>query len=291
LSETAPEHGRWWRGFLGLAIVDTIVAALVIALVASGVWGWHTLTERRSRPRAGEAVRIGVTVVANPQQPDEVQIGTVATDSRPSVPASSLETCGHAVGGALVAQLTEAAVALFVGLMAMRQMAGAGVLGARLEPVLSARSAVALGVFYLVAVKVRVSIVRTAIEAFGHVDLSARATEEGVASAFMSLEWSGRVLLALTVAVLGPVAEEVLFRGVILPRLAPWMGATWAIVASSVVFAVLHEGAGSEPFSIRTLDVFVVAMVLGWARLRSGSLAAPIIMHVGTNTLSLLVFG
>jgi len=28
-----------------------MVAALVIALFASGVWGWHTLTQRRSQPR------------------------------------------------------------------------------------------------------------------------------------------------------------------------------------------------------------------------------------------------
>jgi hypothetical protein len=39
LSETIPEHRRWSHWFLGLALVDTIVAVLVIALIASGVWG------------------------------------------------------------------------------------------------------------------------------------------------------------------------------------------------------------------------------------------------------------
>jgi hypothetical protein len=81
LSETIPAHRRWSRWFLGLAIVDTMAAGLAIALVASGVWGWHTITDRRSQPGSADAVRIGVTIVANPDSADEVQIGRVATDS------------------------------------------------------------------------------------------------------------------------------------------------------------------------------------------------------------------
>ena len=81
LSETIPEHRRWSRWFLGLALVDTIVAVLVIALIASGVWGWHTLTEWRGQPRQADAVRIGVTIVPNSERPAEVQIGKVANDS------------------------------------------------------------------------------------------------------------------------------------------------------------------------------------------------------------------
>jgi hypothetical protein len=81
LSETTHEHRGWSRWFLGLAIVDTIVASLVIVLVVSGVWSRHTLTERRSQHRPGDALRIGVTAVANPERPDEAQIAWVATDS------------------------------------------------------------------------------------------------------------------------------------------------------------------------------------------------------------------
>src|SRR5437899_7210569 len=81
LRETTAEHRRWARWLVGLAIVDTIVAALVIALFASGVWGWHMVAERRTQPRSGEAVRIGMTIVANPQRRDEAQIGKVETDS------------------------------------------------------------------------------------------------------------------------------------------------------------------------------------------------------------------
>ncbi len=50
--DPTPDHRRWSRWLIGLAAVDTIVAAFVIALVASGVWGSHTLTQSRS-PAAG----------------------------------------------------------------------------------------------------------------------------------------------------------------------------------------------------------------------------------------------
>jgi membrane protease YdiL (CAAX protease family) len=68
------------------------------------------------------------------------------------------------------------------------------------------------------------------------------------------------------------------------------MGAAGAVVASSVVFAALHEGFGGEPFGVRAAGVFVHALVLGWARFRTGGLAAPITLHVTINTLSLLTY-
>ena len=422
-SGAMPEERRWSHWLIGLALVDTMVAALVIALVASGVWGWHTLTERRSQPRPGEAVRIGVTIVTNPERPDEPQIGRVETNSPaeraglqagdgllavdgtpirkvedlPSMirsgtpgatrtvrirrageeteivvtpelrrairePAGALldaaptPSCladavgyvqtlsrwrgawvaaflvtllwlvglraqpraprlwswavaalggvvlagplawwgvcigvgGRSVGGTLAAELAQPTVLLLVGLMAMRQMTDAGLLGARIEPVLGARRAVMLGFFYLVAVNVRVNIFTAALEAFGHVHLSAVAADGSVAYGFAALGWPGRALLTLTVVGAVPVAEEVLFRGVILPRLAPWMGAAWAIVASSAVFAVLHEGFGNEPFGLRAADAFESALIQGWARLRTGGLTAPITMHIVNNACALL---
>jgi hypothetical protein len=47
----------------------------------------------------------------------------------------------------VVRQLAQFAASLVVGLVAMRHMAGKGLLGARLEPVLGARQAILLGFF------------------------------------------------------------------------------------------------------------------------------------------------
>lgn len=422
-SATTPTHRRWSRWFLGLAIVDTIAAGLVIAMVASGVWGWHTLTDQRSQLRAGDPVRIGVTIVANPERPDEVQIGRVATDSpaeragiqpgdvvvsvdgtpirsveevprmmrsgapgvprelrikragketqitvtperRPAMgePATALfdaaptPSCladsvtytrtlfrwtglwaagllmillwlvgrrfpprvpplwswvvaalgsmvlagplvssvvclsvgGRSVGGVLIAGLAQSATGLIVGLVAMRHMAAKGLLDARHEPVVGARRAIALGFFYVVAINLRLSIFGAAVEAFAHVNLPTATTEANAASGLAALGWPGALLLALSVTVIGPVEEEVLFRGVILPRLASWMGAGWAILASSAIFSILHEGFSARPFGLRTASVFLIALVLAWARLHTGGLTASITMHIATNALSLL---
>ena len=422
-TESTPEHRRWSRWLFGLTIVDTILAALIIALFASGAWGWGPLTEWVSRPRGDAAVRIGVTVAASPERPDEAEIASVATDSpaeraglrtrdvlisidgdpvqtvedlprvirsgtagvprtlrirragketdivvtpeiRPAIPApapalldvvptssclrdsvnylrsllrwrglwaagflmsllwligrrvqvrapplwlwvgvalssevvagalASLGLCisvgGHTVVGSLVAGLAQSSIFLLVGLIAMRQMAGGGLRSLRLEPVLSARRAVILGFFYLAVVHIRWRVFYTAFEAFGHLHLPAATARDSMASGFAALAWQGWILGALRVALVAPVAEEVPFRGVILPRLAAWMGAAWAMVATSTVFALLHEGVGNEPFGFRAAGVFVIALAFAWARLRTGGLAAPITMHVIINTLSLL---
>jgi len=138
--------------------------------------------------------------------------------------------------------------------------------------------------FYLFAVNGRLSIFNSALEACGHVQWSAMKPDDSLAWSVAALGWPGTVLLAFTIVVVGPLEEEVLFRGVILPRLTPWLGSTWAIVATSVIFAVLHVG--SEPLGIRPAGVFVLALAWGWARLRTRGLNAPIAMHIVTNLVS-----
>jgi len=413
-TDATPDHRRWARLLLTLAAVDTIAAALVIALVTAGVWEWSTLSERRSLPR-GEAARIGVVLVTD-SDTAEIRIATVQTESaaeraglragdvvmalegkpiratedltsmirsstpgvpralrvrrageeievmvtpemrpvgrepprawleaaptpscladaagyarvlarwrglwaglililvfwivtrraRPGVPALwpwvvatlagtviagplawwglCVGAGGRTVAAPYVAGLAQSAVALLVGLVALRSMANQRLLEARLEPILSARRTVLLGFFYVFTVSARVLIFSSPIQALVHTwwpELDA-----GIREAWTVADWPARILLALTVVVVGPLEEEVLFRGVMLPRLAPWLGPMRAIVATSVIFAVLHEGFGSAPIGLPPAGVVVLALVLGWARLRSGGLAAPIAIHALTN--------
>jgi hypothetical protein len=90
------EDRRRSRRLFALAVADTIVAALVIGLVASGVWSWRTLIQRPSTAARPEPVRIGATLAANPQRHDEAQIMQIAIDS----PA---ERAGLKAGDALIA--------------------------------------------------------------------------------------------------------------------------------------------------------------------------------------------
>lgn len=92
-------------------------------------------------------------------------------------------------------------------------------------------------------------------------------------------------LLIIPAAVLAPIGEELLFRGVLLPWLRGWMGRAEALVVSAGLFAVLHLFYG-----VFTGWIFFLGLMLGWARLTSGGLRAPILLHATVNSFGLLMF-
>src|SRR5204863_736062 len=100
----------------------------------------------------------------------------------------------------------------------------------------------------------------------------------------MHLGLAGNLMLVAVVVFLGPVAEEVLFRGFLLPRLAAQLGSRWALWASSLLFASLHFYYG-----INSLLILYYGLILGWARMRSGRLASPILLHILINGVVMAV--
>lgn len=93
-------------------------------------------------------------------------------------------------------------------------------------------------------------------------------------------------LLAL-VAVIGPVAEELFFRGVLYGWLRTRIGIGWALGVSAFLFSALH----TDPFAFA--PIFGLGLLFGWVYERTGTLAAPITIHVfhnaGMLTLASLV--
>jgi len=89
------------------------------------------------------------------------------------------------------------------------------------------------------------------------------------------------ILLFLTVAVLAPVFEELMFRGFLLPwlgerlqsRLGPERGRLLAIAVTGLSFAAMHM----QPLGLPTLTT--LGIVLGFAFLRTGNLASAILVH------------
>jgi membrane protease YdiL (CAAX protease family) len=90
------------------------------------------------------------------------------------------------------------------------------------------------------------------------------------------------VLSVLAIAILPALSEELVLRGVLLPALRGPFGSAGAVFGSSLVFALLHD-------PVRLVFTFVVGLVLGLMRLRSGSLWPPILGHATLNTLTFLV--
>jgi membrane protease YdiL (CAAX protease family) len=86
-------------------------------------------------------------------------------------------------------------------------------------------------------------------------------------------------VLAMAVVV-APVAEEMIFRGYLYPVGKKYAGAFASMVVTSLLFAVLHGHAGSIP------ALFTLAMCLGLAYEKSGTLIVPMIMHAVFNAVS-----
>ena len=90
------------------------------------------------------------------------------------------------------------------------------------------------------------------------------------------------VLAVIAYAVMAPLCEEFLFRGVIQP-VYEQRGPKWAVFFVGFLFIAFH-------FSLlQGLSIVLLALALGWVNLRTRSLPASILTHVGANALAALV--
>jgi membrane protease YdiL (CAAX protease family) len=87
----------------------------------------------------------------------------------------------------------------------------------------------------------------------------------------------------LSLGVLFPLLEEIVYRERLLDGLRELAGALPALLASSGLFALGHADPGSAAFA------FAGGVVCGVCRLRSGGLALPIALHAGWNQGALLI--
>ena len=90
----------------------------------------------------------------------------------------------------------------------------------------------------------------------------------------------------ITIAVIGPLSEELLFRGGVLTsihRNFATQGPGAAIAFSAVLFALIHLNPAQMPAA------FILGLLLGFAYWWTGSLAAPVFIHVFNNSVACLL--
>lgn len=98
-----------------------------------------------------------------------------------------------------------------------------------------------------------------------------------------------RVLFAAFVVVLGPLAEELVFRGFFLPLLERTIGVAAGIVMVGLLFGGLH--ASEYQWSWRhVVLVSLVGCILGWVRHAARSTAASTLLHSTYNLTQLVAF-
>jgi membrane protease YdiL (CAAX protease family) len=86
----------------------------------------------------------------------------------------------------------------------------------------------------------------------------------------------------LLIAVIGPCAEEILFRGQIFRRSLRWMRPIPAALWSSLFFGICH---------LDTVGGTLFALVMVGLYLQSGSLWVPIAAHVSSNAMAVFMPG
>jgi len=86
-----------------------------------------------------------------------------------------------------------------------------------------------------------------------------------------------------SIVIVGPMAEEILFRGLMYGALEKRIHVAGAILVSSLFFALAHLQV------VHFIPIFCLGIALGWARWKSGSLGLPILLHVLNNGVALLL--
>ncbi len=90
------------------------------------------------------------------------------------------------------------------------------------------------------------------------------------------------VLVGVSAVTIGPVCEELAFRGFLYPLLARSAGPAVAILGSALPFALLHGQQYAWSWR-HVLLITVAGAGFGWMRYRSGSTAASAVMHAAYN--------
>ena len=95
-------------------------------------------------------------------------------------------------------------------------------------------------------------------------------------------------LLSIIAVSIGPLMEELFFRGFMYPVLARRMGVIWGILLTALPFGLIHLPQYGWAWGA-ALVIFLVGVVCGAVRAATKSVAASFLVHVGYNGMQMLI--
>jgi membrane protease YdiL (CAAX protease family) len=95
-------------------------------------------------------------------------------------------------------------------------------------------------------------------------------------------------LLSIIAVTLGPLMEELFFRGLMYPVLARRMGAAWGIALTALPFGLIHLPQYGWAWGA-ALVIVLVGVVCGVVRAVTGSVGASFLVHVGYNGTQMII--
>lgn len=108
---------------------------------------------------------------------------------------------------------------------------------------------------------------------------------------FSNPSGAGQIALTfLSLVILPPIAEEILFRGFLYSSLKKNLPTAVAVIGTSVLFAAGHlpEGGSAGPLYIAAIDTFILSLILILLREKTGGLWASMTLHALKNTVAFI---
>lgn len=195
----------------------------------------------------------------------------------------------NSVGGqfALIAVI-EALTLWFLFVFLKRRGASFKTIGLKRRPKWLDAGYVLLGFgVYFVGYAVLISVVKSAVP---HLDLNQQQQ-----IGFSNAAGVALVPVFISLVLLPPLVEELLVRGFLYSGLKKGLPKVWAVLGTSVLFAIAHlqAGSGAPLLWVAAIDTFTLSLVLIYLREKTGSLWASIGLHMlknGVAFLALFIF-
>ncbi len=103
-------------------------------------------------------------------------------------------------------------------------------------------------------------------------------------SAYLTLAGQPVILLIITVGIIGPIAEEFIFRWMIFGRIRYYYGSKWGILFSGLMFGIYHGNMTQFIFCT------IIGFAFAWLYDKSGNIWVPIVSHMAVNMFGLISF-
>jgi membrane protease YdiL (CAAX protease family) len=106
---------------------------------------------------------------------------------------------------------------------------------------------------------------------------------------FNNINGAGQMVMTfISLVILPPIAEEILFRGLIYSSLKKNLPTAIAVIGTSALFALPHmfEGGSAGLLYVAAIDTFILSLVLIYLRERTGGLWAGMTLHALKNSIA-----
>lgn len=103
-------------------------------------------------------------------------------------------------------------------------------------------------------------------------------------AAGMSFMGQSPIILILATVILGPIAEELIFRGLTYDRLRHYVSIPAAIIISALMFGAYHANV------IQFIYASIMGILLAFYYEKSGSILAPVVAHMVMNAVAIPTF-